>query len=122
MKKFFFRVKYYSILCVGCLVCFWIASVVLASVLTALFGSEFKNCEQLGCNYSHPWVDEPEIRVLSYLPNKATVYYFSDTGGEKMLFLKENGQWKFNDTLEIWSDTGNADDYFIWPYFKNYVP
>lgn len=71
----------------------------------------------------HPWEGAPELRVLSYNAEKAVVYYFADTGGEKAHFVNCDGQWVYEKTSAAWSSLGgSADHYFIWPYFKNYVP
>ena len=122
MKKPLKKIGLCAIALMLCLAVIWVISVVSAWILTGLFANEFTNFDQLEYDFPHPWYEEPMIRVLSYTPNRATVYFCSETGGEKTEFVKHNGQWKFADTLAIWSDAGNAEDYFIWPYFKHYVP
>lgn len=117
MKK-----RYILLVLVGVLLV-WIGTMIYISLLTCSYGDEFHDLSEIGFDFGHPWDGEPELRVLSYGPEEATVYYFTETGGEKALFGKKNGQWEFERTLAIWSDWGgSADDYFIWPYFKNYVP
>jgi hypothetical protein len=85
-------------------------------------GDEFANTEEIGFTGMHPWEGEPDFRVLSYSKNVAKVYYFSDTGGEKALFTRENGAWNYERSTKAWSAVGGtADDYLIWPYFKDWV-
>ena len=101
----------------------WIVSLFSSLILTSLYGEEFRDLEQLGCDYMHPWVNDPELRVLSYSKDYATVYYYSPTGGEKIRFVRTKSNWTYDKTMAIWSGTGgSADDFFIWPYYRNWVP
>ena len=104
------------------LVIVWVFPVAYANLLTAIVGDEFANTEEIGFTGMHPWEGEPDFRVLSYSKNVAKVYYFSDTGGEKALFTRENGVWNYERSTKAWSAVGGtADDYLIWPYFKDWV-
>ena len=98
----------------------WLVSILHNNILTAVWGNEFADPASVGIKYMQN--EEPSLRVMSYWFNKAEVYYFTPTGGEKVLFIKENGKWTYKETLANWSGVGgSADDYFIWPYFKNWV-
>lgn len=104
------------------LVIVWVIPVAYANLLTAIVGDEFANTEEIGFTDMHPWEGKPDFRVLSYSKNVAKVYYFADTGGEKALFTRENGAWKYERSTKAWSTYGGtADDYLIWPYFKDWV-
>jgi len=92
-------------------------------ILTASFGDEFNDLKKVNFDCMHPWEGTPNLRVLSYNTDEAVVYYFTEDGGEKALFVKKDGQWRYKKTLAIWSaNGGSADDYFVGPYFKHYVP
>lgn len=100
----------------------WVGSVIYSNLLTVLHSDKFSDFEAIGFDGMHPWDDEPDFRVLSYTFTKATVYYYTETGGEKALFVRDNGMWRYERTVRAWSSyDGTADDYFIWPYFKNWV-
>lgn len=102
---------------------FWIGSMCYCSILTLIHGNEFTNLEAVGFDFLHPWEGEPEVRVLSYSSDKAEVYYYKETGGEKVPFVKHGSEWKYENAMAIWTNMGgSASDYLIWPYFKNYVP
>ena len=89
--------------------------------LTRHHSSEFAKLDQLGCEYLHPWEGTPKFRVLSYGHNYATVYYYAKIGGEKIKFKMTDSGWQYTETMLCWSSTGSADDYFVWPYYKNWV-
>lgn len=104
------------------IVCIWVGSMLLPMVLTSFFGNEFSNFEEI--DYSTMFPNDMEYRVTYYSPNKAIVYFWMDDSyGEQIEFKKDiNGNWKTHRYLAGWSSMGgNADDYFIWPYFKDYV-
>ena len=101
----------------------WILTLFFPLILTNQHAEEFRDLELLGCNYMHPWDTEPQLRVLSYQKDYATVYYFSSTGGEKIRFVRTESNWTYDKTIAIWSSSGgSADDYFVWPYYRNWVP
>lgn len=100
----------------------WLGAILKNSYLTTKYSSEFIDFYEIGFDFLHPWDNEPNLRILSYSQNKATVYYYGDSGGEKVVFIKEDSKWKYLKTAAIWSSQGSADDYFIWPYYKNIVP
>ena len=98
-----------------------LATIIYPIILTNLHTSEFANLEQLGCDYMHPWEGIPKFRVLSYGSHYATVYYYAKTGGEKIKFAMAGSGWRYHETMLCWSLSGSADDYFVWPYYKNWV-
>ena len=101
---------------------YWTYSILTAECLTNAHKSEFMDVTTLQYDYLHAWDEEDfQIRVLSYSNDRAVVYYYSECGGEKIVFQK-NDIWQYHQTLAIWSTQGSADDYLIWPYYKNYVP
>ena len=100
----------------------WLGAIWKCNYLTDQYASQFENFQEIGFDFMHPWDDDYDLRVLSYSETKATVYYYADTGGEKAFFIKDNDTWKYQATKAIWSRQGSADDYIIWPYFKNLVP
>lgn len=109
-------------LAVCVLILVWAVSIVYVNILTGFHGDAFTDLEAMEITYLHAWEGEPEIRVLSYWGNSAVVYFFNASGGEKIKLIRENSGWKYEKTLAIWSGTGgSADDYFIWPYYKNWV-
>ena len=101
----------------------WIISVLWISFLTSSYSDEFTCFEDINFNFIHPWRAEvPNIRVMSYSNESATVYFYDAFGGEKARFIKKDNGWTYETTLAIWSSQGSADDCFIWPYYKHYVP
>ena len=61
---------------------------------------------------------------MYYSSKKAIVYFWIEDGyGEQVEFKKDkNGNWKSHRCLSSWSKSGGtADDYFIWPYFTDFV-
>jgi len=109
------------IICV-CFLLFWGGSIINASYLTVRYADEFSDHSKMNYDFMHAWDEPVNLRVLSYSSEYATVYFFSNSGGEKIKFIRGKYGWVYRETLAIWSRQGNADDYFIWPYFKNYVP
>lgn len=120
VKKVIFRIIIVSLT----LILFhWFFSVTYAKYLTDSHGSEFKDIKALQYDHLHAWDEgDFQIRILSYSNDRAVVYYYSEYGGEKIEFCKKNNVWQYYRTLAIWSKQGSADDYFIWPYYKNIVP
>ena len=117
------RIRNLFIITLLLILLFWMGSIFYSSLLTETHKEEFSDFATIGFDFMHPWEGEPDFRVLSYSSEKARVYYFADTGGEVALFLRQDGKWVFRDTSSIWSNYGgSADDYFAWPYFKDYVP
>ena len=112
------------VLCIVMLTPFvaWFGTIWKCNYLTAQYASQFKDFQEIGFDFMHPWDADFDLRVLNYSETKATVYYYADTGGEKAVFIKDNNTWKYQTTEAIWSKQGSADDYIIWPYFKNLVP
>ena len=108
---------------ISAFLCVWVFSVVQAAVLTKLHGQEFSDPESVGCDWLQGyWTETPELRVLRYSKNRAVVYYYFSDYGEKNVFVKRDGQWEFEDTVANWTDAGgSADNYLIWPYWKNLV-
>ena len=101
----------------------WLSFVLYANILTANHAEEFRDTKAMQYNFLHAWdPSDYDLRVLSYSDSQATVYYFSECGGEKARFVKNSDAWIFDEILAIWSKQGSADDIFIWPYFKHYVP
>lgn len=99
---------------------FWVSSIVYANVLTVCLGDGL--APEAVDHWALSYGVDLEYKVLSYKPNQATVYYYCDDMGEKVKLIKENGKWRMAQSLSTWSDLGgSADDYFAWPYFKNYV-
>ena len=94
-----------------------------AKCLTNAYESDFKDVDTSQYDCLHAWDEENfQIRVLAYSNDRAVVYYYSECGGEKIEFRKTNNIWQYHQTIAIWSTQGSADDYFIWPYYKNLVP
>ena len=116
------KIKRVGLCLVILLLAIWVAAVINANILTAVHGSEFRDLETIGFDGMHPWGSDPSLRVLSYSKNKATAYYYGKMGGEKALFSKMNGQWSYERNTLAWSNYGGtADNYFVWPYYKNWV-
>ena len=111
-----------SLCVIALLFCIWGIAVAKNKYLTFKYSAEFQNFSQMDYDYLHPWEGEPNIRVLRYCSDRAVIYFYDENGGEKVAFTKHNGQWKFTEQLAIWSSMGSADDRFIWPYYKNFVP
>ena len=108
-------------LVLGAVLLFWVGSVLAVSYLTAIHADEFADYKAMKkMDYMHPWNDPPNIRVLSYGEQYADVYFYDENGGEKIRFTRQQDGWVYSKTLAIWSKHGSADDYLIWPYFKNY--
>ena len=100
----------------------WMAAIVNASILTTIYKGEFWDTERVGFTGMHPWDGQPNLRVLYYTNKEAHVYYYGKMGGEKAVFIKANGKWNYEKTTHTWSNYGGtADDYLVWPYFKNWV-
>lgn len=99
----------------------WGVSNVKALVLTAVWGDELSADNIAGFDYMHAWDGTPKHRVLWYWGSSATVYYYSECGGEKIKLEKKNGAWTYSAHLASWSSTGSASDVIIWPYFKDWV-
>lgn len=64
--------------------------------------------------------EEPfNYKGMPYWGDCATVYYYSDAGGEKVEFEKKDGIWIYKTTLtDCPVRGGSADDYFVFPCFK----
>lgn len=107
---------------IAAVVLIWGFFVAHSLLLTSLHGSEFSAPEELGITYLTPWEELKGFKVLSYGKEESTVYYYGHTGGEKVLFEKKNGEWEYRKTLAIWSTAGSADDYLIFPYYKDFLP
>lgn len=107
------------IVCV-CVALIWVGPLLGAGVFTACFGDEFADYEQLGVQGYMCYVEGH--RVLFYSSKKAVVYFYNDNYGERNVYQKKNGKWVLVNTTAAWSTEGNAEDYLIWPYYKNYVP
>jgi hypothetical protein len=107
------KIKIVSILITLCLLMTWIIPCMQNEVLTWQHGTEFT-----GLQKSTGMIDEVDyLKVLDYSENFAKVYYVSnDGGGDMLIFVKDNGNWKLETWETIWSTSGSADD-FIWPYF-----
>ena len=114
MKK-----RYKLCIIILCFFAYWGISIANASILTLIWGQRFEDYEQVGYSAGSFFDD---LRVVSYSPNKAKVYYFADDCGEKVVFKKVNGEWIYTETLGTWSIMGSAENYFLWPYFRNWVP
>lgn len=117
MKK-----RYIMLTVILCILLIWIGSIIASGIFTLCFGSEFMDFEALDIGYLYNYGKNTKISVLYYFQSRSVVYFYSDLGGEKVLLIKSEGKWKVEETLASWSSQGSADDYFIWPYFKNYVP
>lgn len=120
MKK-----RYKVLILIVLILLFWVGNVCYCGILTKIHGDEFVDFNEVGFDYLHPWEGTPKLRVMSCSSNEAKVYFYKETGGEKVLFIKQDDKWKYEKTIAIWTSAeqgGNATDYFIWPYFKNYVP
>ena len=100
----------------------WIGSMVYASWLTALYADEFHEYCAENYDEAHFWDEPVQLRVVTYHTERAKLYIFNETGGEMVELVKTQEGWSHSSTIANWSSKGNADDYFIWPYFKNYVP
>lgn len=101
---------------------FWIGSVLFAGIFTVLHADEFRDFDAIDAGWLYNYGDEKEIRVIHYNRNCAKVYFYSETGGDYISFAKKDGQWKSDKTIASWSGLGgSADDYFVWPYFKDWV-
>lgn len=106
---------------VAVLILIWAGFMFRATILTAVYAEEFTDFKALGYDFMHPWEDTPMIRVLSYRSTNAIVYFCSSTGGEKVAFVKTDSGWTYLETLALWSSSGSAEHYFIWPYYKDWV-
>lgn len=100
----------------------WGGTVLKNQYLTHKHGDEFTDHAKLELQHMGAWDFASDLRVLRYSDSEAVVYYFSKDGGEKISFVQKDGHWKYDETLALWSSQGSADDYFIWPYFKHFVP
>lgn len=118
MKK-----RYIALLLLLFIVVTWLASILLAGILTALYADEFSDFKALEVEWLYNAFDETaNKRVITYTGKRAKVYFYSEYYGECISFVKKDGEWKFDETIANWSSRGSADDFFIWPYFKHYVP
>ena len=115
MKK-----RYIALLVVLGIFLIWLGSMGVAGVLTALYDDEFTDFEAMDLQ----WLSDENYdkRILSYGKRHAKVYFYNESFGVCIRFTKQNGQWKAEQELASWSSQGSADDYFIWPYYKHYVP
>lgn len=100
----------------------WICFIICIDCLTIFHGTEFADLSTHNTPYLFDSNERPEIRVFWYSTEKATVYYVGKDGGEKVAFIKAGDRWIYKDTLAIWSSGGTADQCFIWPYYRNFVP
>lgn len=117
------KIRYIVLWILAAFLLFWGGSMLYCSHLTALYGDEFTDFEAMDFDHMHAWSEPPELRVLNYSDVQARVYYYSEHGGECAVFTKVNGQWRYQENDATWVDFGGtADDYFVWPYFRNWVP
>jgi hypothetical protein len=98
----------------------WLGSMGVAGILTALYADEFTDFEAMDLQWLSG--ESYERRVLSYGQQHAKVYFYNESLGACIRFVKQDGQWKTEKEVATWSSQGSADDYFIWPYYKHYVP
>lgn len=115
MKK-----RYIALLVVLGFLLVWLGSMGVAGVLTALYADEFTDLEAMDLQWLSG--EDYEKRVLSYGKQTAKVYFYNESFGVCVRFTKQDGQWKAEKEVATWSSQGSADDYFIWPYYKHYVP
>jgi len=105
------------------IIVFYCITILYHKILTICFGDQFEDFQAIGMDhYMHPYEEDMRLCVLSYGLNHATVYFFSEDGGEKVRFVKSNNKWEIEEFVSIWSKSGNADETFVWPYYKHYVP
>lgn len=115
MKKTVIIVLGFAVL----LSCFWICSILKTEILTLLFQEEFKSPSEIGVEHMTYFEEPFDLKIMSYGCDVATVYYYSNAGGEKMEFEKKDGKWCYRTTISGWSDRGgSADDFFIFPFYK----
>lgn len=93
------------------LIIYWIASIIRCEVLTFQHWKEFEGLEQRIITKSET------IKVLEYSNGSATVYYRSRDGGVLFRFIKQDGQWVYDETYAVWARMGSADG-FMWPYIR----
>ncbi len=105
----------------GALACAWLSSAAYCGVLTHLHGDEFVDPSAIGFADVSTYGWEPNLSVMRCSEEQAVVYYFDDTMGRKVSFVKVDGHWSYEDELATWSSTGSADDYLIWPHWKDCV-
>lgn len=60
-------------------------------------------------------------RVLDYSEHQMKLYYVIGRGDIGLLFTihKDNSIWEVAEEELIWTDIGNADDKFMWPYYPH---
>ena len=108
MKK-----RYIALLVVLGFLLVWLGSMGVAGILTALYADEFTDFEAMDLQW---------LSSESYGQQHAKVYFYNESLGACIRFVKQDGQWKAEKEVATWSSQGSADDYFIWPYYKHYVP
>ncbi len=105
---------------------------ILGLIVFAFWGSSMLKCEYLTSRHGHEFnfsvvtkentmISEPEwVKILSYNPNNAKVYYIEKnfSVGHIFAFKKEQGQWKYDGWEKtVWSSLGGSADDDVWPYF-----
>ena len=120
MKKWY---RFVALLMLVCFCIYWLGCILFSKILTMLYADEFTDFEEINATWLYNYGDEKKIRVISYESNYAKVYFYSKTGGDYISFVKQDGRWQSEEIIANWSGIGgSADDYFVWPYYKHYVP
>jgi hypothetical protein len=126
MKK---RRKIIFIVCSAIIFVFviiWGISILKCEILTYLYGNEFYGLEKQNSMIG----DVVTMKILDYSDNYARIYYKDKNStyyGNKyydystsniLIFIKINGQWKYEKwERTVWSGQGSADGFF-WPYIR----
>lgn len=109
MKKIIIRV---IIIAMISLSVFWLGTIIKCEIVTALHGNEFLSFEEVST--------ASKYKILSYSNDFARVYCvnFNKSNGSVHNFIKQDGNWVYNEwETGGWSKTGTADG-FIWPYIR----
>ena len=99
-----------------CVIAIWGFSITYCEILTHFHGKEFAAVYR-----ENTMMGEIDyLKVLDYSDATARVYYVSRnrSGGDILVFVKKDGQWKYEKWEKtVWSKTGSADS-FMWPYIR----
>ncbi|MBQ4648858.1 MAG: hypothetical protein IJB76_06840 [Clostridia bacterium] len=113
MNKHIKRIPLYSVLSIIIIfLIVWIASLLKCEFLTHKYYDEFEFAYQNNAMIT----DVEYFKVLNCDGNTAEVYYVSDTCGDVLEFVNQNGVWVENGWRTIWSKSGSASD-VVWPYW-----
>ena len=103
------------IICISPFLIIWGSSILKCEILTYRYGNQFSTIYRENTMIG----DIDYLKILNYSDSEAQVYYVSEnrSGGDVLIFCKENNEWKTISWKTIWSKTGSADG-FVWPYIR----